>query len=522
LGEAQGGEIVTPLEIFPGQNTSSDQVVNFARFLQGLDIDGDPANGINIAPDTKEKIAIHSISNGVTSINFKNLDKDPLIIQFKDDINLPTKDSALEHLQGTINKVSQGVRDFESPKIISFGISGKDGLSVSLNTNTVKLNFSAESEGDEYYWCLKPVYEISSKISMPSSSDKCWDPDPVDRGKDRFSEEIEINTDQNKNVYFYLWLRDFNKNISYSRIELKYEELIEVQPVRYITNKPFYEFNSNISGDLILKGECPEMQTTNPPIVANENTTIYFSVKGYEDFEFKEFKNCIIQIKGDNQSLSNDLKIPPFKIDVKSPVISNLTIDIITGEDFKLTLSESVKISFSGGCELNTKYAFKGENLFSFENLDSREYNNCTLFAKDDAGNESAHAIPTFKVPQKSDLDAGFGMIKIAPVIQKIYCRIDQNNPSKTNIWARVTDDSPTSSLSFKWTTDLTETLCSWPECWPPTYKLVGYIIDEPESSSTFVQDFSYNDSTTIKLCVTDPSGSETCLEKDIDGEVCL
>jgi hypothetical protein len=530
LGEAQGGEIVTPLEIFPGQNTSSDQVVNFARFLQGLDIDGDPSNGIQIDPELKKRISEFSENQGIVKLDFSSLDfsnpnSNLLVKKLNDDnISIPSKAEALEHLQGTINKLNQGVRDFEPPELKEFKIPGKNGVNISLNSNFFQIEFVAKSEGDQYiFWCLKEVVELSLENLRPAIMDACWERIEATGKIGNFSKKITKETPQNQDIYFYIWLKDnYGNRSSYKRLEITYKPLIEVSKISYFTNSPRYIVNSSISGDLQFKGQCPSIESDNMSILAGKDTEITFSVAGSEGLEYLKFDDCKIQVKGENNALSNELLIPEFRIDTKAPQISSVSVDSLTGEDFRVSLSESAKISFSGGCELNTKYALKGENLFSFENLDSREYNNCTLFAKDDAGNESAHAIPTFKVPQRSDLDAGFGMIKIAPVIQKIYCRIDQNNPSKTNIWAEVTDDSPTSSISFKWTTDVTEVPCYYPECYPPTIKLVGYIIDEPESSSTFVQDFSYNDSTTINLCVTDPSGSETCLEKDIDGEVCL
>ena len=56
LGTADGGEVVTPVELVPGGSASSDAVINIARFLQTLDADGDPGNGIHLNEAIKDAL----------------------------------------------------------------------------------------------------------------------------------------------------------------------------------------------------------------------------------------------------------------------------------------------------------------------------------------------------------------------------------------------------------------------------------------------------------------------------------
>ena len=53
LGTAKPDENVTPVDLVSGGTSESDAVVNLARFLQTLDDDGDPTNGINIGETVK-------------------------------------------------------------------------------------------------------------------------------------------------------------------------------------------------------------------------------------------------------------------------------------------------------------------------------------------------------------------------------------------------------------------------------------------------------------------------------------
>ena len=56
LGTTKGASTLTPVELVEGANSDTDSVVNIARFLQTLDADGDPSNGITITPAVSKSL----------------------------------------------------------------------------------------------------------------------------------------------------------------------------------------------------------------------------------------------------------------------------------------------------------------------------------------------------------------------------------------------------------------------------------------------------------------------------------
>ena len=48
LGEVTGGEIITPLDLAVSNSTANQKVINLTRFLQTIDDDENPENGIYI------------------------------------------------------------------------------------------------------------------------------------------------------------------------------------------------------------------------------------------------------------------------------------------------------------------------------------------------------------------------------------------------------------------------------------------------------------------------------------------
>ncbi|WP_373059610.1 hypothetical protein [Zunongwangia sp. H14] len=63
LGSAQAGPVMTPMNIASTPNASieSEEVKNIAAFLQTLDFDGDPSNGIKLEPQVLEALRISEI-----------------------------------------------------------------------------------------------------------------------------------------------------------------------------------------------------------------------------------------------------------------------------------------------------------------------------------------------------------------------------------------------------------------------------------------------------------------------------
>ena len=51
IGQATAADMLTPVSLVPNADATNDVVVNIARFLQSLDADGDPSNGITISAE---------------------------------------------------------------------------------------------------------------------------------------------------------------------------------------------------------------------------------------------------------------------------------------------------------------------------------------------------------------------------------------------------------------------------------------------------------------------------------------
>ena len=65
IGESVAAEVITPVNLVEGGDLSSPAVVNIARFLQTLDEDGDPTNGISVSTSIANEIKIAGSSIGV-------------------------------------------------------------------------------------------------------------------------------------------------------------------------------------------------------------------------------------------------------------------------------------------------------------------------------------------------------------------------------------------------------------------------------------------------------------------------
>ena len=71
LGTAAAGNVLTPYSLVPGSTpgTPNATVTNIARFLQSLDSDGNPANGITIADATRTALAGKTLSFSATDFD---------------------------------------------------------------------------------------------------------------------------------------------------------------------------------------------------------------------------------------------------------------------------------------------------------------------------------------------------------------------------------------------------------------------------------------------------------------------
>ena len=115
LGKTTGAAIITPLDFVDNGNTSTPAVQNIARFLQMLDTDSDPSNGIEPSMDLITAIAAFSWS----AVDFAdvNFDSQPALTQIVADISsvdsqmhiLPSAQQAQSHLESSLACLSSGI-----------------------------------------------------------------------------------------------------------------------------------------------------------------------------------------------------------------------------------------------------------------------------------------------------------------------------------------------------------------------------------------------------------------------------
>jgi hypothetical protein len=124
LGEPLADHKVTPLDIFEQSDIDDPRVINMARFLQSLDVDGDPQGGITITEEVVK--AFESTMGGQETINFSDgLEVEGII-------------------QGTIDTVL--ATNPESPMVAQSAEDAKAHLEDTLNNSMFRKNVSKTPE----------------------------------------------------------------------------------------------------------------------------------------------------------------------------------------------------------------------------------------------------------------------------------------------------------------------------------------------------------------------------------------
>jgi hypothetical protein len=138
LGQAIAGEVITPMDFLDESEMPFDvthpMITNMGRFLQSLDSDGDPENGITISPEVREEMTGRMIDFHQSIGDFEN---DPDVVACFDvfnGLNMPhngmmwdlfSTDEAREHMMKHMGEYMGGyigpdsaddsVKEFEHP-----------------------------------------------------------------------------------------------------------------------------------------------------------------------------------------------------------------------------------------------------------------------------------------------------------------------------------------------------------------------------------------------------------------------
>ena len=115
LGETEGKSLITPVDLVEQGSSSSRQVVSTARFLQGLDQDADPSNGITISQDVQMRAQDWELD-----LNSDDFDqqlesiKSDLEEEYESFSGFPNEITARNHLESTLRCSYSGA--YEPPQ----------------------------------------------------------------------------------------------------------------------------------------------------------------------------------------------------------------------------------------------------------------------------------------------------------------------------------------------------------------------------------------------------------------------
>lgn len=115
LGSSPGKSVLTPLDLVENSNTGATAVRNIARFLQMLDTDGNPSNGI--VPSMDLLVAVAAFSWSALNFADANFDSQPALSEIVSNINsvesqahtLPSVQQAQIHLESSLACLSSGI-----------------------------------------------------------------------------------------------------------------------------------------------------------------------------------------------------------------------------------------------------------------------------------------------------------------------------------------------------------------------------------------------------------------------------
>jgi len=210
LGTTQGASTLTPVELVEGANSDTDSVVNIARFLQTLDADGDPSNGITITPAVSKSLkdSNASVQFNVSPEKFEETNSGPIntIKQIPLDNgstrSLISKASAKGHLDQTKLFIEQGASDLVPP------YSGKIILSDNKTTTqsiSIKMTISAQDNHGVASWYA------SESPKKPEISSSGWN--QITPPRRNYSANVDFvlspaSSSSDNYRLVYIWFKD--------------------------------------------------------------------------------------------------------------------------------------------------------------------------------------------------------------------------------------------------------------------------------------------------------------------------
>jgi hypothetical protein len=167
IGSVMGAETITPLDLVPNAaDETDDTVVNILRFLQSLDTDGDPENGVTISATVQNTQTNETIDFNQTVSDFET---DPALVtwlaalpleEIGNDRDLVAAIDALFHFRVTLASLEEQT-DLE--ELTEISLSEVDAL-ISTGVWRTKVDFSFEAETQFTFGNQSYVIDTSADI----------------------------------------------------------------------------------------------------------------------------------------------------------------------------------------------------------------------------------------------------------------------------------------------------------------------------------------------------------------------
>ena len=102
LGSVAASPVLTPVELVGAVSTADRRVINLSRFLQSLDDDADPTNGLSVTKSARNQLAGRSLNFNLPVSTFEITAS--VAVQAASGRSLVDASTAINHLHGSLGE----------------------------------------------------------------------------------------------------------------------------------------------------------------------------------------------------------------------------------------------------------------------------------------------------------------------------------------------------------------------------------------------------------------------------------
>ncbi len=149
LGSVAASPVLTPVELVGAVSTADRRVINLSRFLQSLDDDADPTNGLSVTKSARNQLAGRSLNFNLPVSTFEITAS--VAVQAASGRSLVDASTAINHLHGTLGErglVTQVAEEDEIRQVVpAFVADSTLAEAVSANPELCQFNNTLLSSG---------------------------------------------------------------------------------------------------------------------------------------------------------------------------------------------------------------------------------------------------------------------------------------------------------------------------------------------------------------------------------------